>query len=121
MLELTSSEADERSVISKKQTTFTARVTGGAGHRVRFVKNGVPMEPAAITADPFTVELVAVAPETGEDRYRAEVLVDDHPRTVASNYFLRAEDGCSCTAQAAAGRSTAWVLLFFACLWSLRR
>ncbi|MFN7134815.1 MAG: CehA/McbA family metallohydrolase, partial [Myxococcales bacterium] len=63
-------------------------VTGGAGRQVRLVHNGKARPPVAVDADPFTLEVDATAPEGGQDRWRAEVLVDDHPRTVTSHLWL---------------------------------
>jgi hypothetical protein len=71
-----------------------AKVTGLAGVPgaivgVRLVKNALPMESVLVPADGFTHDVVVTAPPTGEDRYRAEVLVNGQLRTITSNVFLR--------------------------------
>lgn len=68
---------------------MVARVTGGVGQRVRFVKNGKPEPEVDVTSDPFVHELVVV-PDAGarETRVRAEVVVDDKPRTITSHVFF---------------------------------
>ncbi|MBX3208462.1 MAG: CehA/McbA family metallohydrolase [Labilithrix sp.] len=65
-----------------------ARVTGGVGQTVRFVKNGAPEDAVAVTSDPFVHAIRVAAPEQGEDRWRAEALVDERPRTVTSHVWL---------------------------------
>ena len=66
-----------------------AKVTNGVGQTVRFVRNGKPDDAVAVTSDPFFHVVLAPAPEQGEDRWRAEALVDDRPRTVTSHVWLR--------------------------------
>jgi hypothetical protein len=69
-----------------------AKVTGvpsGAVVGVRLVKNAVPMDSVLVPADGFTHDVVVTAPAAGEDRYRAEVLVDGGLRTITSNVFVR--------------------------------
>ena len=72
-----------------------ATVTGGRGHRVRFVRDGAVDTEAEITSDPFTLEatlseatLSAAARAGRELRVRAEVMIDDKPRTITSHVFL---------------------------------
>lgn len=100
MLELEASVAPAGDTIRAHTVTFRARVTGGLGHAVRFVHNAVPGEPISIDADPFVTEALATAPASGQDRWRAEVLVNADPRTVTSNLWL--EDGPAADAPAAA-------------------
>jgi MYXO-CTERM domain-containing protein len=103
---------------------------------VRFVKNGVPLDAIAVTTDPFDAELAVVAPATGEDRYRAEVLIKDKPRTIASHVFVSLDpsgpDAVSARANAgtdagggcgvsATGASNAWVVVVGAAIVALRR
>ncbi len=67
-----------------------AKVLGGQGQRVRFVRNGKPEAEVDVTSDPFTHELV-VAADPGsarETRVRAEVVIDEKPRTVTGHVFL---------------------------------
>ncbi len=71
-----------------------AKVTGLAGVPgaivgVRLVKNNLPVENVVVPADGFTHEVVVTAPAAGEDRYRAEVVVNGLLRTITSNVFLR--------------------------------
>lgn len=87
--------------ISPGSIALHAKVTGGLGRTVRFVKNGVPESAVDVTTDPFVHEVVVTAPRTGEERWRAEVLVDGLPRTVTSHIWLKGggdasdDDGCS--------------------------
>jgi hypothetical protein len=77
-----------------KASTLRATVTGGAGTKLRVIKNGATVEEVAVTADPFVHEFPTEAPPSGEDRYRHE-LVDDatHLLTVTSYVWLQyAED-----------------------------
>ena len=74
--------------VGVRSARFLAKVTGGKGQRVRFVRNGRPEPEVDVTDDPFVHELV-VTPERGrETRVRAEVVIDDKPRTVTSHVFL---------------------------------
>jgi hypothetical protein len=78
------------------------------GTEVRFVHNGVWQDEVIVGADPFTHEVTVTTSEAtqGEDRWRAEVLVDKKPRTVTSHLWLRyapgpdvpdvAEGSCGC-------------------------
>lgn len=109
-----------------ERTTLTVMVTGGVGHQVRLVQNGQPLAPVAITSDPFVLEHEAVAPERGEARWRAEVLVGGDPRTVTSHVWHSRSwagdspesSGCGCTAAAGAA---AWPALFAVLLLVRRR
>lgn len=84
------------------------KVTKGQGNMIRLVRNGTPLDPVTVDADPFLYDTVVQAPAQGEERWRAEVLVDEKPRTVTSHLWLRldpagpeaevseaTEDGCS--------------------------
>lgn len=76
--------------ITADQVTLRATVTGApAGSSVRFVHNGNAGPPTAIDEDPFVATIVASAPDGGEDRWRAEVIVDGKPRTITSHLWLR--------------------------------
>ncbi|MBX3225432.1 MAG: hypothetical protein KF795_33310, partial [Labilithrix sp.] len=110
-----------------RSIVLRARVTGGVGQTVRFVKNGAPEEPVAVTSDPFVHYARVDAPSEGEDRWRAEALVDERPRTVTSHLWLRRDpagpeaedatahdDGCGVAAD---GHTRApWLALAFAAL-----
>lgn len=69
--------------------TLRAEVTKGVGQTLRLVKNGKPEAPVAVTSDPFVYELPIDAPADGADRWRAEVIVGERPRTVTSHLWLR--------------------------------
>jgi len=86
-----------------RSTRVRAKVTGGRGQRVRFVKNGVPEADVEVTSDPFEHTLVVTAEGARETRVRAEVVIDDLPRTVTSHVFLvRDEQGPESAPPAAA-------------------
>lgn len=95
MIELSSSRTAAGDTVSAESTTFRAVVTGGLGDELRFVHNGVPLEGVTIDADPFTGEVLAEAPKEGEDRWRAEVLIDGKPRTLTSHLWLRSGPGAN--------------------------
>lgn len=131
MIELTSSQPAAGDTVSAKRTTLRALVTAGAGAELHFVRNGQALDPVAIDADPFTAEVQAEAPAVGEDRWRAEVVINGKPRTLTSHLWLRTgaggEDppaaaapvaavggGCGCSAPGDAGLCRAAGLLFAA-------
>lgn len=78
------------------------KVTKGRGNMVRLVKNGAPLEPVTVDADPFVYDTIVQAPATGEERWRAEVLVEEKPRTVTSHLWLRLDPAGPEAEQAAA-------------------
>lgn len=137
MLELSSEVVPRGDAIRARSTFLRARVTGMPEETtVRFVKNGVPLGEIVVTTDPFDAELAVVAPATGEDRYRAEVLVKAKPRTIASHVFVSldpagpdavgarasggtdAGGGCDVTATSV---SNAWLVVLGAAIVALRR
>lgn len=66
------------------------RVTGAPpGASLRLLRNGEPLAPVPVAGDPFEHVHLAEAPATGEDRWRAEVLVDGAPRTLTGHLWLR--------------------------------
>jgi MYXO-CTERM domain-containing protein len=87
MIELTTDVAPTGDTVNDEFVVLSAKVTGG-GEAIRFVKNGTPLEETPITGD-FLYQKVFDAPATGEDRYRAEVLVDGKPRTITSHVFVK--------------------------------
>ena len=92
MLELTSEVVpDDTATIRARSTRLRVRVSGSRGRdaTVRWVKTGQAMEEIAVTADPFETTLDVRAPDSGEDRYRAEVLVNGVRRTVTSHVFVK--------------------------------
>lgn len=88
MIELTSTGRRELDTAVGDRIELTAVITGGAGHQFRWVENGLPLDPIEIDQDPFTVTREVVAPEKGETRWRAEVLVGGRPRTVTSHVWI---------------------------------
>src|SRR5262249_55586199 len=81
MVELSSEVEPVGDTIAARSTRLRAKVTGlGAADgvvSVRFVKNGAPGDAVVVAGEGFVHEMIAVAPASGEDRVRAEVLVDD--------------------------------------------
>ncbi len=79
--------------IGVRSVVLRAKVTGGVpgeSHQVRLVKNGVPFGDAVdVTGDPFVLETIVPAPGAGEDRWRAEVLLEGAPLTVTSHVWLK--------------------------------
>ncbi|MBM7115391.1 CehA/McbA family metallohydrolase [Archangium primigenium] len=65
-----------------------ARVTGARGHQVRFVHNGVRLPLVDVDSDDFTLTREVSAPARGEDRFRVEVWVNAHPRSVTSHLWV---------------------------------
>lgn len=84
-LELPSGVARDRDTFLVARLPLTAKVTGGVGHALVWVENGVVVRTEAIDADPFrSAEFVLEAPEGATARVRAEVQVNQQPRTVTS-------------------------------------
>jgi hypothetical protein len=79
--------------IGVRSIVLRAKVTGGVpgeSHTVRLVKNGVPFgDPVEVTSDPFVFETIVAAPAQGEERWRAEVLLEGAPLTVTSHVWLK--------------------------------
>lgn len=115
MVELSATGERRGDTVVASGAHLTARVTGGLGARVRWVRNGEPLPAVNVTSDPFEVQADATAPERGEERWRAEVLVDDRPRTVTSHVWLtraagRPADGGPAPAGGSHGATAlAWV------------
>lgn len=87
MVDLTSETAADGTHIRAK--VFGLSGVPGAVIGVRLVKNALPQDSVLVPADGFTHEIVVDAPATGEDRYRAEVLVNGALRTITSNVFVK--------------------------------
>ncbi len=89
MIEMTSEVPPAGDTVKAKSTIFHAHVTGLQDlETFRWVKNGTPMAEVEVTKDPFDAELSAPAPATGEDHYRAEVLLRSKPHTITSHLFV---------------------------------
>ena len=111
--------------IGVRKVVLRVKISGrtpGDSHQVRLVKNGVPAgDPVDVTSDPFVYETIVDAPAQGEDRWRAEVLLEGAPLTVTSHVWLKldpngplaeepaAEEGggCAVTSHEAATSRTA--------------
>jgi len=124
-------KGDKSDTVNDEFVVLRVHVTGG-GESFRFVKNGTPQPEVTVTGTDFTYELLVDAPKTGEDRYRAEVLVDGKPRTISSHVFVKyattgrirptaeaENDGCGCSSPGRRG-SGAVALVALAAL-ALRR
>ncbi|MBX3191617.1 MAG: PHP domain-containing protein [Labilithrix sp.] len=111
--------------LGARSIVLRVKVSGrppGEEHQLRILKNGEPFgEPIDVTGDPFAYEIVVDAPAQGEDRYRAEVLLEGDPLTVTSHIWLKldpagpvaaapADDG-GCNASGSAPPWTAALLL----------
>ncbi len=66
---------------------LTATITGGVGYKARFVHDGQASDDVAIDTDPFTLQKDAVAPATGEERWRVEILDTNGSRHVVTNHI----------------------------------
>lgn len=88
MVELVSSAAPTGDTVSADKAELSATITGGVGYTVRFVKNGAAEPEVDVDSDPFVMKLPVVAPVTGQDRYRVEVLQGSERRTVTSHLWL---------------------------------
>lgn len=89
MLELTSAVPPVLDTIRADEVLLTATVTGApAGSSVRFVHNGQSLAAVAVAGDSFVTTVMASAPDSGQDRWRAEVLVADERRTITSHLWL---------------------------------
>src|SRR5690606_11546423 len=106
MVELTASVALAGDVVAAASPTLIARVTGGAGGELVFFADGVEVARMPIPSDDFTGELATEAPATGQKRVRAEVWIDDAPRSVTSHLWLvtAEEEGCGCRVAGAPSR-----------------
>ena len=97
-----------------------ATITGGAGLVARVVKNGEYEPEVDIDADPFVIEEQIAAPDSGEDRYRVEVLEAGRPLTVTSHVWIERtpqtpvtpveetdDGGCGCSVPSRSGNTAA--------------
>lgn len=105
MAELSSSVAPQGDTVTAMATILSAKITGGAGKSVRFVKNGKALGKALVASDPFTHTLEVQSPISGEDRYRVEVLDDNGRRTLTSYLWLTAPAVADAGADAGADAS----------------
>ena len=86
---------DDRATIRAKSVVFSANIFPVPRlAKVRLVKNGEPIVERDLAQGDSSVQLFeAIAPGTGEDFYRVEVLVDAQRRAITSHMFLRGDEG----------------------------
>lgn len=138
-IDFESQVAPDGDTVHAKSTIFTATITGGnqPGITVHFVHDGDETEEdVPVTSDPFTIRTNAIAPATGEERWRVELLADSRPRTVTSHIFLRydangpdpvadekpkAGCGCRATRKNAPASAFAWIFAGAFALVGVRR
>lgn len=113
MVELTLGDAmigDE--VFVESASVLKVVVTGGEGHALRLVVDGGPEDEVEIDTDPFVLERTVAQPAKTQ-RWRAEVLVEGHPRTVTGHVWVSpapaGEDGCGCASDGPG--AFVWLLL----------
>jgi len=97
--------------------TLTARVTGGAGHVLRVVRNGRSFgDPIVLDGDDVTATIdVVVGADDDGARYRTEVHIDGAPRTITGHVWVAvvapATGGCSCGhGEAGAALPALWLI-----------
>lgn len=122
MVDLRAGEARIGDTTDQQEVSLEVTVQGGAGARVRLLRNGVPVTEAQVDADPFKLVHKVTAPDLlRPDRYRAEVLINGKPRTITSHLFVGKASpgggprgGCGCSTSAslsgAAALVAAWLL-----------
>ncbi len=74
--------------VMAERSVLRARVTGGVGSMLHLVRNGLVVEEIPIDSDPFFDEAEVIAPASGEDRYRIEVVEGGRPRAIVSHVWL---------------------------------
>lgn len=90
--------------LTAEGVVVTATVTGGVGTELHFVVDGEVADEVDVDADPFVFSA-----EVSGERVRAEVWVEDAPRTVTSHLFPEAEisevpaEECGCGGGSPAG------------------
>lgn len=90
MVELWSEVSPEGDTVRARSTILHAKVTGGKGSILRFVRNHTEDFEFEVTSDAYENVVAARAPRDGEDRWRAEVVMDDGLRhTITSYLFVR--------------------------------
>jgi hypothetical protein len=100
MVELSAETAAPGATVEAASAALRVRVSGApAGASVRLVRNGKPLDPVPVVGDPFELTHPATSPATGEDRWRAEVLVDGAPRTLTSHLWLRPAEAPATTGE----------------------
>lgn len=92
MIALTAAVAPVGDTITADSVLLSAEIDGApAGSTVRFVRNGKPMPAVDVAGPGFVATVMAEAPDSGQDRWRAEVLVEGKRRTITSHVWLQAD------------------------------
>lgn len=116
MVELTSDVAPEGDTITADQAELHVEVVGAMGATIRFVHDGNAADEVTVDTDPFAYDLAIVAPASGEERWRVELLVDGTRRVVTGHLWITPAQaggsssdggGSSGAADTSAGGSTA--------------
>jgi MYXO-CTERM domain-containing protein len=121
MIELGAGDAKVGDTIVADSVALKAKVTGAMGGTVRFLKNGKGLPAVDVTSDPFETGIDINAPASGEDRYRAEVSIENQLKTITSYLWVKAAassppkdapgpaaGGCGCSM--IGGVESAWLL-----------
>lgn len=131
MVELTAGALLVGDTIEDRTAELRARVTGGQGATIFFVRNGRALDPIEVDADPFEAALPITAPGgDDDDRYRVQLELDGRPRVVTSHVWIRATgepivmdagtpdagtgstpSGCGCRAVSTRGGEIVWPLV----------
>jgi hypothetical protein len=129
MIDLSASFPPEGDTLRVSNARLVAVITGGEGFGARWVKNGEAQAAVEIDADPFELAIDVTAPSSGEDRWRAEVVRGERPRTVTSHLWIPAsakeeDSGCGCRMGTKTGAGIAWTaasLLALLGIWLRKR
>ncbi len=91
MVELSAGAANIGDTLGERTTELRARVTGGMGGTLRFVRNGRVVESFDVDTDLYDATLAITAPPGDvDDRWRAQLDVSGQPRVITSHIFIRA-------------------------------
>ncbi len=89
MIELEATTGERRGdTVAGESIHVVARLFDVRLLQFRWVKNGEPQQPKNLLSLSAVMEADLEPPETGEDFWRAEVLVDGKPRTLTSNLWV---------------------------------
>jgi hypothetical protein len=83
------SELRDGDTIEADTADVDVRVEGGEGGQLVLVQDGEVATIVAVDADPWTHTFPITAPDEGETRVRAQILVDGVPRTITSHLWVR--------------------------------
>lgn len=109
-------------LFSSEPVEVSARVTGGAGHVLAWIENGVTVATTPIPSNDFTATRTLSAPEGQSARLRAEVRLGGQPRTVTSHVWVGTDPFApSVPPQKSSSCDSVGVLFPFAILALLRR